>query len=963
MGEGTSLRGQLFGRMQVTVGDRPPVVSWPRPSARRLVALLLLAPDHLRSRASVSDLLFPHLEPDRAARASSKALSMARAVLDEGEGEPSTLAADRTNLWIADHVDVEVDVLDHLDALRTAAAIPDVSPRVACLREALREARPVLQEDRYEEWAMEVADRVDRARQEARLLLARTSGAPEDWEAVAAADPANEEACAALVAHHLEAGRPREAARAVKVCRVALDGLGLPIAADLAALETAGPVGTPAAALWPLFGRDHELAAILDTVGTAAAGRGGAVLVAGVTGIGKTHLLRHVLARLDETGWTVATGTSVRDDRLAPFASLRTALVPHLIGPTSPLIARLLRPAAVESSLRPLPIAELAALADALREHLDRLAEHRPLVLCLDDVHWADRSLQGVLARLAADVVGRRWSLLLAARTDEPEAPVPELPSSMRRVDLGPLDPDASVRLAVHAATEAAVTDGPDAEEVAERGGGHPFFIVELARSATHEPTASTAGVPDRIVELLRRRVARCSPAGRRLTALIAIAGDDATVELITRAARTIVGGEVTLADVLDELQRAALVVDEDERLRLAHPLLRDAAESAINLVRRAQLHDHVASALEAGGASGGAVLLSIARHRLAAFRATRSGQHAATGAVAGFDGAAVAHSLGALEAAEELYLGALEAFAALDEREQDRLRHAAFAGCLGLGRVRMDRGAYAGATEAAEASLRLATTPEERGFVWWLRAEIVYRQGDLLGGIAAFEEGLRDLPAAAVVVRARLLTELGWCHVRRNAHEVARPLLRESVELATEAGDWCVLTAALDRYAFSLSATGEGEEALAYFERAVAASLRCTDHNEQAIVRLHHGAGLYRVGRHEEAVVELDVAAELCDRYGLVYERSVTHWARAWVEEARGDLARALEERDAELRLLRHLDNDRNLAGCQAHRASLLRHLGRAGEADEAAAAARAAAARVGDPSLVDEIDRVLGV
>jgi DNA-binding SARP family transcriptional activator/tetratricopeptide (TPR) repeat protein len=964
MDGGAALLGELFGRMRVTVDGRQPVVSWPRPTARRLVALLLLAPEHLCSRARVADALFPHLEPDRAGRAVSKALSMARAVLDEAEVGPSALDADRQNIWISDHVHVEVDVLDHLTALEQAMATADEDLRVERLRDALREDRPVLVDDTYEDWAMEVAEHVERARADARLSLARTTHAVRDWQAIAAADPASVEASTALVEHHLRAGRPREAAQAVDTCSAGLRRLGLPVPAELAAVQVFGP-HVPAASWepWPLFGRDAELTEILDLVGPAAAGRGGAVLVAGVTGIGKTHLLRHTLARLAEEGWTVATGTSVRDDRLAPFASLRTALLPHLSGPTSPFITRLLLPEALDATVRPLPPAELAVLTDALRQHLDRLAGPRPLVLCLDDFHWADRALQEVVARLASDVAGRRWSLLLAARTDEPDAPVPEVPTRVRRLTLGPLGPAAGARLADHAATQAGTPPlGGTAAELAERAGGHPFFIVELARSvAIPEPATAGSAMPERIIELLRRRVARCSPAARRVTALVAIAGDDATIELIERTGEPFFRDEAELADVLDELQRAALVQADDDRLRLAHPLLRDAAESAINLVRRAQLHDRVADALEAGGRVGGVAVLSIAHHRLAAFRATYALEHAAPAAVAGFDGARVAYGLGSADAAEELYLGALEAFAALDERDRHRLRHEAFSGGLGLGRVRMDSGSYRGAAEAAEASLRMATTPDERGLAWWLRTEIVYRQGDLIASIALLEDGLRDLPADASAARARLLTELGWCHHRRNEDARARPLLHESVELAEESGDWCVLTAALDRYAFSLASSGAVEEALAVYDRAQAAARRCGDRNEQAIVHLHHSVAWLRHGRYDEAAAELEVAAELCDRYGFVYDRSVAHWGMAWVEEARGQPSLALGERDAELQLLRELDNDRNLAGCQAHRSTLLRGLGREAEADQAAREAREAARRVGDPSLLDEIDREL--
>ncbi len=957
----TLLRGQLFGRMRVTVDDQPPIVEWPRPTARRLVALLLLAPDHVCSRSSLLEQLFSHLDPVRAARALSKALSMARVVLDEGRPGPSLLAADRDKVWIADQVRVEVDVLAHLAMLQGAENLA-VAAQHEPLRTALRESRPVLVEDAYEAWAMEGADHLERERRAAGLLLARSTGIEADWRAVVAADPANEEACAVLVDRQLRAGRRREAMVALETCRVALEQLGLPLPPGLAALDVPPPPPTRRV-LWPLYGRDRECTRILDAVAGTANGTGAAILVAGPTGIGKTHLLRHLLAQLAEDGWTVAMGAAVRDDRVAPFAALRTALLPYPLEATSPLVARLLVPEAAGATVGPVPTAELAVVAAAIRQHLDTMAQRRPVVLCLDDLQWADRALQAVIARLAADVAGRRWSLLLAARTDEPDAPVPELPTSILRLSLDVLDREASTRLAVHAAEEAGFVVDDRTRQAAERGRGHPFFIVELARTrSANAGGVASAAVPERIIELLRARVAQCSPAARRLTAFVAIAGEDATTGLVASATRLLLGPSTDLADVLDELERVALVHSDEERLWLSHPLLRDAAESTLNVVRRAQLHARVAEALEAeAGRPDGGRILAIARHRLAAFKATRAVEFAAAAASAGLAGARVAHSLGAPAAAEELYVRALEAYASLEDEGRCRLRHEALQGFVGLGQLRMNGGDYARASEAAEEAWQLAKVPEEYGRVWWLRAEIAYHRGDLEAGMRILEEGLRDLPEDAEVARARLLVELGWCHVRRREPEAALATLCSAVELAYDAGDWTVLTAALDRYAYALASTGCLAEALVLYERAEAASQRCSDRHEQAVVRLHHGVARCWNGEYEDALTELDQAAELCERHALVYVRSVVHWGRAWVEEARGEPGLALEERDAELRLLHQIGNDRNLAGCQAHRVKLLRLLGRCEEAERVAVAAQAAAERVGDPVLVEEVEQAL--
>jgi DNA-binding SARP family transcriptional activator/tetratricopeptide (TPR) repeat protein len=960
----TRLHAQLLGRMRVTVGGHA-VTAWPRPSARRVVALLLLAPGHMLSRDVIAERLFPHLDSARAGRAISKALSMARAALSEAGSGSDVLAADQAKVWIAEHVSIEVDLLEHLDVLETALEAPDLGPSVEQLRRLTTDARPVLPDDAYEDWAIETIDRIERARREAAIRLARATGTVEDWQAVADADPADEEACAALIDLHLGDGRRTEAVRAVSVCEAALRALGQAPDPRLRRLITSAsdePVAptSPTAPRWPLIGRGRELTATLHALRPAVDGRGGAVLVAAPAGTGKTHLLRHALDRLAEDGWRIAAGTSLPDDRLAPFAALRSALTPHLIEPPGPMVASILLPHTGRSGEPAAPPTELAALADALGDHLDHLAANVPLVLCLDDLHWADRSLKAVVTRLAAGVDRRRWSLLLAARTDEPDAPIPDLPTSATRLSLRPLDRTASLELATLAAQALGVP--PDrAAELAERGQGNPFFIVELARSAALERDEARA-VPERIVELLRHRLARCSPAARRLTALVAVAGDDATLRAVDQLGPHLLGDGVDLARVVDELEQAALVRVSDSTLRLDHPLLRDAAIATINPVRRAELHHLTADAVEGSAGRGTPPsVLAAGRHRLAAFGLTRSRRDAESALPISFDAAAVARRQSAPDTAAELYRLALEAFAELGPTRRADLRDLAFEAWLSLGQIRLDALDYPRATAAFERAEALAATVDERALAVRWHANVAYRQGDLLGTIERIERHLATVPRDESLARARLLVEIGWCRSRRGERDLAVPVLEEAVELAEGSGDWLVLGQALDRLAFALAAPGRAEPSLPLYERALIAATRGGDLHELAVTRLHLGAALLWSGRPDAALAELDQAATLCDRHGFLYTRSLIHWATAWVHDARDAPARALASRDAELALLDIVHNDWNLAGCQAHRATLLRRLERRDDAEAAEKEARAAADRVGDPTLTQQVERTL--
>jgi len=238
---GQAVRVRLLGQFAITAGERA-AGPWPRPSARRLCALLLVSPGHRVSRDLACEELFPRLEPRAAARSLSKALSMARTALAE-LGEPGTalLSADLTHLWLAPGIAVDAD--DRTAALHGGLAMPPGQARDDALAAALADDTELLPGEPYADWADRARDRLNELRQEARLALARdrAKGAgqsgPDDvaaaWLACLDHDPACEEAAGALIRAALAQGRPEQAARVFERCRVALEQLGLRISPSL----------------------------------------------------------------------------------------------------------------------------------------------------------------------------------------------------------------------------------------------------------------------------------------------------------------------------------------------------------------------------------------------------------------------------------------------------------------------------------------------------------------------------------------------------------------------------------------------------------------------------------------------------------------------------------------------------------------------------------------------------------
>ncbi|HXW80827.1 MAG TPA: AAA family ATPase, partial [Acidimicrobiales bacterium] len=228
---------RLLGRFVVTGGGRS-IATWPRPSARRLCQLVLVSPGRRVSRESACEALFPSLSPEPAARSLYRVQSLARQALKElGPEAAGLLCADPGQIWANPSVALAVDLDAHQEALQAALSASPGPGRDAALVEALSTGGTPLEDEPEAEWAAPVRERVQYLRQEARLELARDRlrgvgrAHPEEvlqaWQACLEADPADEEAAAALMRLYGAQGRRSLALAVYESCRVALAKLGL----------------------------------------------------------------------------------------------------------------------------------------------------------------------------------------------------------------------------------------------------------------------------------------------------------------------------------------------------------------------------------------------------------------------------------------------------------------------------------------------------------------------------------------------------------------------------------------------------------------------------------------------------------------------------------------------------------------------------------------------------------------
>ncbi len=379
----------------------------------------------------------------------------------------------------------------------------------------------------------------------------------------------------------------------------------------------------------PLVGRADELARLMAHVDRAVDGRPSAVLVAGDAGVGKTRLLDELSRRSAERGVRVLSGHCVDlgdvglpylpfVDLLRPVAA-DPELSPVLAG--HPVLAGLLtgRPGAPvtgtpdddpdrgsplgRGALRPPTDDGRLQLFEAVAALLAEVAAGRPLLVVLEDLHWADRSsrdlLRYLLARLLARLVDEPITVVVSYRADDLHRRHPLRPllaelvrlPGVERLTLEPL-PDADVGALVRglAATSGGVAEGT-VEDVVARAEGNAFYAEELL-------AAGLAGevLPMGLTDVLLARVEQLSQEAQQVLRVAAVAGRQVRHELVSAVSWQ--SPEETERALGEAVHHHLLVVSDDGRYRFRHALLREAVLADLLPGERVRLHAEVAAHL-----------------------------------------------------------------------------------------------------------------------------------------------------------------------------------------------------------------------------------------------------------------------------------------------------------------------------------------------------------------------------
>jgi DNA-binding CsgD family transcriptional regulator/tetratricopeptide (TPR) repeat protein len=372
-----------------------------------------------------------------------------------------------------------------------------------------------------------------------------------------------------------------------------------------------------------ILGRDAELAVLSAAADAAEAGNGALVLVEGPAGIGKTTLLRMACARSPLPGPQILTARGLALESGFSYGIARQLIEPvrasagpgewdELLDGAAGLAARVFDWAGAGSVEDDVPY----ATTHGLYWLTANLAARRPLVIAVDDAHWADAPSLRWLAHLAARIDGLPVALLLAVRSGpgEPDA-LGELRAcpACTPLPLRPLGSEATAALVRERLGGQA--DAELCRACHDRTGGNPFLLealtAELRAPGSGDPLARVEDLaPEPVVRAVLRRVNQLGERAGQLTQALAILGGPAPV----RHAAALAGQDIPDAARLADGLRAADVLAPGSVLEFAHPIVRTAVYESIPPGERALAHANAADLLQRDGADAERIALHLLR-------------------------------------------------------------------------------------------------------------------------------------------------------------------------------------------------------------------------------------------------------------------------------------------------------------------------------------------------------------
>jgi DNA-binding CsgD family transcriptional regulator len=612
-----------------------------------------------------------------------------------------------------------------------------------------------------------------------------------------------------------------------------------------------------------LVGRDAELARLRGLLQDAAAGRAVTGLVSGDAGIGKSRLVDEAMQIAERDGFTVLCGqcAEIGDSvPYLPFADAFRTAPPRIEKAIKarPVLSRLLPDGGGQTQEADWAGLTRQQMFGAALSLLSELAADSPVLLVIEDLHWADATTRHLVTFLARMLHRERVAIIGTYRTDDLDRSHPlrgviaellRLPM-VALVELGPLSAAALAEILSNAPNAPFPLSAATLNSLVERAEGNAYYAEELlTASSCAESTDGT--LPTGLAELLLSRVERVSDAAQQVLRAAAVAGGGAPDDLV-RAASGL--PDDAYDDAVREAAGASLLApDGPDGYRFRHALLREAVYGDLMPGERTRLHARLASLLtDVPGAAA-----ELAHHSMASYDIP--GAFAAS-----VRAGAEAERIGAPAEAHRHYDLALELWVRVEAA--DRL----------AGMTRGKLGLKSALAAAASGDVPRAV-------------HLLRRIRDWVSGEAG--------PAESAELRCRVGERLAY-HLLQGentqwyseALDVAQATVRETLD---EPPTW-YRARAMATYAIALMAAHRYDDAWDWVSRAREAARAAGSASVEADALATNGQLALRAGRSDEAIGMFAAAIEQAGAAGAVGVRLRAVYQLAAERLARGELAEA---------------------------------------------------------------------
>jgi predicted ATPase len=705
----------------------------------------------------------------------------------------------------------------------------------------------------------------------------------------------------------------------------------------------------------PLVGREDAWCALEETFANARCGRGQIVLIAGEAGIGKSRLAQDFCEHVQHQ-CIVLNGAAYPETQTSPYQPIVEALrsqlsmellnldaYPAWLTEASRLLPEL---RALHPGLPEPPASEpgwaRARLFESLEMILAGLAEGvHPVLMCLDDLHWADAATLDWLAYMGHHLSARRLMILGLYRSEE-AATVAELRSRLAHQDtlheivLSGLDEAMVYRLLCH--LDADFSDRKDlAGRICAVTGGNPFFLLETARALVESGqhlgnAADSEDLPlaDSVRAAVQARIRRLSSTARQVLEAAAVLGSVFDFD----AARLTSGRqESEAADALDELLSRHLLMAHNGGYRFRHDLIREAINLDLSYNRRRLLHRRAGDTLENLRSTDAPAL---ARHFEQAEQPGRAARYALQAGLAAkhvfahaearkwFDRTLIhleqeAHGLSdpvamaanlrlRIEALGERgwalrLLGNMEAYARdLDEEDRlaDQLGEARTLAHLRWRQAEAYRWfcRYEDALAAAEEGVALSQQCADQSLEAHCgrAAGLASRSlGDYVRAQAALERALALAQDPQVPLQIHLMSNLSTLFYYLGDYDRARNLAEQALVVCEATQSTLERRLPLGDLGAAIAVDGDPILAKRYLEESLAIARQISDRTQEIYCLGHLGWLCIRERRPNEALEHLQAALALAEEIDSCAEQSGLHAGLAQALDLAGERTRAL--------------------------------------------------------------------